>query len=135
MVVVVGILIFLVVHAATKVTATATIAAGGDPSPLPPVTSVAATGNAQSPSPATWGGGPGAASSWAIKVNTNSKGVGVASTGLTTQAPFTPGQPMPFVKSQQSNGFDAVPASTKQLSVNRMPARTLSGRLYGGTKL
>lgn len=136
MVIVVGILILLVVHAAGTATAVATTAAGAGPTALPPVTSVAATGNAQSPSPATWGGGPGAASSYAVKLNTNSRFVGVRPTGLTSQVmPGQPGVPLPYVNGQNFNGFDAVPSSTKQLSVNRIPSATISGNNYGGSKL
>ncbi len=135
-VVVIAILGLLVVHAAGKVTATATIAAGGDPNPLPPVSSVAATGATSNVSPATWGGGPGSASSWAIKVNTNSVYPGASSVGLINSAnPGQPGVPVPFVKKINWNGFDSVPAATKQLSVNRMPGRTLNSQRFGGTKV
>jgi hypothetical protein len=133
-IVVIGILGLLVVHAASKATAMAADA-GGASNPLPPVTSVAATGNAASPSPASWGGAPGAASSYAIKLDTNSQFVGSATTGLTTQAPSLPGVPVAFVSGRQFNGFDSVPAATKQLSVNRMPSRTRVGGNFGGNKL
>jgi hypothetical protein len=137
-IVIIGILAVLVVHAAGTSTVTATIAAGAGPTALPPVTTVAATGAAASPSPATWGGAPGAASSWNAKVNTNSVWVGVKPTGLAgPQLPGMPGVPLPAVPSKQFNGFDSVPANTKQLSVNRVPARTLNAGVTGlwGNKL
>ena len=134
----IAVLALLVVHAAGKVTvaADATLAAGGNPNALPPQTSVAATGNSQSPSPATWGGAPGAASSWAVKVNTNAPAVTVSSTGLGGPSmPGMPGVPVALVKRQAFNGFDSVPASTKQLSVNRLPSRSLNTSNHGGNKL
>lgn len=137
-IVVIGILGLLVVHAANKVTATATLAAGGDPNALPPNTAVAATGNTSTPSPATWGGAPGAASQNEIKLDTNSPWVTASDTGIGGQSlPGLPGVPRSFTPGRTFNGFDAVPANTKQLSVNRLPARTTlgSGNMIGGTKL
>jgi hypothetical protein len=135
-IVVIGILGLLVVHAASAATAAATTTAGAGPTPLPPPTPIAATGNAQSPSPATWGGAPGAASSWPIRVNTNSRRVGVSPRGLAGPTlPGMPGVPLPAVPNGQFNGYDSVPSSTKQLSVNRLPSSSRNTSNYGGNKL
>src|SRR6202035_360599 len=126
-IVVIGVLALLVVHANGVAAAAATTTAGAGPIALPPPSPVVPTGNAQSPSPATWGGAPGAASSFQWKLNTNSRRVGVSPVGLTSVGvPGQPGVPVAQVSQQNFNGYDAVPASTKQLSVNRLPKRSLN---------
>jgi hypothetical protein len=134
--VIIGILGLLVVHAAGTSTVTATIAAGAGPTPLPIPTPVVATGNAPSPSPATWGGAPGAASSWQTRINTNTLFPSVATTGIAPPTnPGLPGVPIAAVPRRNWNGFDSVPGSTKQLSVNRIPKAVVNTQNFGGNKL
>ncbi len=126
-VIVIGLLILLVCHAGSKViTLEATIKESNGSANLPPDTSIAATGAKPTPSPATALGSPTAASAEVVKLDTNSTWalplpafytVGLEQAGLQ-------GVPLPMVPNSQFNGYNAVPARTKQLLTGAPPRRT-----------
>jgi hypothetical protein len=122
----IGGLLVLVVHAACKANAAEQAATAAQATGVPPNTAVAPTGTTSTPSPATALGAPGAHGQYETQLDTNAAWPGNFAGYYTTTGtqPGTGGIPAPFVPGGAWNGFNAVPARTRQLNTAQQPGMT-----------
>ena len=147
-VIVIGVLFLLVTHAAAKASTLEVEVKTSSATPnLPPNMTVPATGANPTPSPATASGSPTAASSAIVRLDTNSKFAmpNPAFYAVSMEQAGLAGVPLPQVPGRQFNGYNAVPARTKQLltaapapaTTNSVNAKASSGdvQYIAGSKL